>query len=316
MMRSTLRASLAGVLLVAMLPILAMCQSSPALAQTTLTDHTGREVRISDSSKIISIGGDITEILYAIGAEKRIVAVDSTSQFPPRALKEKKDIGYLRALSTEGVLSVDASLIIASDRTGPPEVVKALKASPVPYFEIREEYTRAGLAGKVRTVSRVVGLESAGENLATQIERDFAALDKLRASITKPVRALFVLTVANGRATVGGADTSADAILKLAGAVNAAASVPGFKPLSDEALVELQPDAIVTMRRTNSGAHDVDQLTNMKGMSATPAVANNRIITMDGLYMLGFGPRTAAAALELMQGFYPDLASARIELGK
>jgi iron complex transport system substrate-binding protein len=289
---------------------------APVQAQTTIPDATGREVRISDTSKILSIGGDITEILYAIGAENRIVAVDSTSQFPPRALKDKKDVGYLRALSTEGVLSVDASLIIASDRAGPPEVVKALKASPVPYFEIREEFTPAGVAGKVRLVSRVVGLDSAGENLAMQIERDFAALEKLRGSITKPVRALFVLTVVNGRATVGGAGTSADAMLKLAGAVNAAASVSGFKPLSDEALVELQPDAIVTMRRSNSGAHDIDQLTNMKGMSATPAVANNRTIIMDGLYLLGFGPRTAAAALELMQGLYPDLASARIELGK
>ena len=284
-------------------------------AQTTIADHTGRQVRISDTSKILSIGGDITEILYAIGADSRIVAVDSTSQFPPRALKEKKDVGYLRALSTEGVLSVDAGLIIASDRAGPLEVVKALKASPVPYFEVREDFTPAGVAGKVRLVSRVVGLDSAGENLATQIERDFAALEKLRASIAKPVRALFVLNVANGRVTVGGADTSPDAMLKLAGAVNAAASVSGFKPLSDEALVELQPDAIVTMRRS-SGAHDVDQLATMKGMSGTPAVANNRTIIMDGLYLLGFGPRTAAAALELMQGFYPDLAPARIELGK
>lgn len=280
-----------------------------AQAQKTIVDQSGREVSLADTSKIISIGGDITEILYAIGADSRIVAVDSTSQFPPRALKEKKDVGYLRALSTEGVLSINGTIIIASDKAGPPEVVKALKGTTVPYVEIKENYTPEGIAEKVRFVSRVAGLEPEGEKVATQIERDFQALADVRARIAKPLRALFVLNVANGRAMVGGSDTAADAVIKLAGATNAAAGVSGFKPLSDEALLELQPEAIVTMRRTQSGTHDADQLMAMKGMSATPAAVSKRLITMDGLYMLGFGPRAPAAALDLMRELYPEIAA-------
>lgn len=268
----------------------------------------------ADTARIVSIGGDITEILYALGADRNIVAVDATSQFPPEALQQKKNVGYMRALSTEGVLSVNASLIIASDRAGPPEVVKALKSSPVRYVEIAEDYSPEGVAKKVREVSRIVGREAEGDDLGARIARDFAALHELRAAIKTPLRALFVLNVANGRATVGGSNTSADAILKLAGAENAAASVNGFKPVTDEAMVEIDPDAIVTMQR--AGEHDTGQLLELKGISASPAAAEKRVIQMDGLYLLGFGPRAPAAALELMRLLYPDLPAKRAGLEK
>lgn len=267
-----------------------------------------------DATRIVSIGGDITEILYELGADKSIVAVDSTSQFPPEALQQKKDVGYMRALSTEGVLSVGGNLIIASNRSGPPEVVKALKSSPIRYIEIAEDYSPQGVALKTREIAKVVGLETAGNDLAQRIEREFATLEELRGAIKKPLRVLFVLNIANGRATVGGSNTSADAILKLAGAENAAASVNGFKPVSDEAMVEIKPDAVITMRR--AGDHDTGQILQLKGIGSSPAAAENRIIQMDGLYLLGFGPRAPAAALELMRQLYPDLPAKRAGLEK
>ncbi len=305
-----------GSLLAAGLLAAAACAALPpdaAAAERTIADSSGRQVRIADTSRLVAIGGDITETLYALGAADRIVAIDSTSQFPPEALATKKNVGYMRALSTEGVLSIAASLIIASARSGPPEVVEALKSTPVPYFEIGDDLDPAGIARKVRLIAEIVELRTAGEQLAARIEHDFAALAELRSAIAKPVRALFVLNVANGRATVGGAGTGAAAILELAGAVNAAAAVTGFKPISDEAMVELAPDCIVTMRRTGTD-HDTGQLMAMRGLAATPAGAAGRIIAMDGLYLLGFGPRTPSAALDLMRALYPDLPSRRVEI--
>ena len=70
----------------------------------------------------------------------RVVAVDATSQFPESALKEKKNVGYMRALSTEGCLSVDPTVILASERSGPAEVVKSLKTTSVPYVEIPDQH--------------------------------------------------------------------------------------------------------------------------------------------------------------------------------
>jgi len=279
--------------------LICLAAASPAIAQ-------GGSKSGAAASRIISIGGDITEILYAIGADNRVIAVDATSQFPAEALKEKKNIGYMRALSTEGVLSVNGDLIIASDRAGPPEVVKALKAAPVAYIEVADDFSPASVANKTRQVAHAVGLDAAGENLAKRIEGDFAKLGELRKQIDKPARVLFVLNVVNGRVMVGGSHSSADAILRLAGAENAAASVNGYKPISDEALVEARPDAIVSMSR--AGNHDTGQIASIKGLSASPAVKNKRIIEMDGLYLLGFGPRAPAAALDLMRRLYPELS--------
>jgi iron complex transport system substrate-binding protein len=213
------------------------------------------------------------------------------------------------------VLSVAGDLIIASDRAGPPEVIKVLKASPVRYVEIADDFSPSSVAAKTRQIAHVVGLESAGNQLAARIERDFEKLAELRGQIKQPMRVLFVLNVANGRATVGGSHSSADAILRLAGAENAAAAVNGYKPISDEALVEVRPDAVVAMRRSGSG-HEADHIASMKGLSTSPAVKNKRIIEMDGLYLLGFGPRAPAAALELMRALYPDLPFIRAGLGK
>jgi iron complex transport system substrate-binding protein len=142
------------------------------------------------------------------------------------------------------------------------------------------------------------------------VEREFALLAEQRAKITKPVRALFVLSVQNGRATVGGSNTSADAILKLAGAENIAAGTPGYKPLADEAAVELAPEAIVTMLHGRAGMPS-NGIESVKAFEGSPAVQNKRVIDMDGLYLLGFGPRCARAARELMSDLYPELAQSR-----
>jgi iron complex transport system substrate-binding protein len=279
-----------------------------ATRAATVTDAAGRKVQVVDTSNILSIGGDITEILYSLGLESKIIGVDATSQFPTEALKQKTNVGYLRALSTEGVLSIAPHLIIASASAGPPEVVKALKQTSVPYLEVEDGHSPEGVVEKVRFVAQALDVSVEGETLARQIESEFKALAEQRAKIDKRRRAVFVLGAQSGRVTVGGSGTSADAIFKLAGLDNVAASVNGYKPVVDEALVEMMPDVIVTMRRS-SGTHDIDKVMSMPGMQSTPAGRANRAVVMDGLYLLGFGPRTPAAALDLMRQVYPDSAA-------
>jgi ABC-type hemin transport system substrate-binding protein len=90
----------------------------------TLTDATGRAVAVTDPSRIVSIGGAVTEILYALGMDDKIVAIDTTSLYPTRAAKEKKNVGYMRQLSPEGVLR----------REGPPggRGGRGLRPRPMP----------------------------------------------------------------------------------------------------------------------------------------------------------------------------------------
>lgn len=265
----------------------------------------------ADISRILSIGGDVTEILYVLGVADKIVALDSTSKFPPEAMKDKKVVGYMRALSTEGVLSTNPSIIIASESAGPPEVVKVLKQSSVPYMEIKDDTSVHGVVEKIRAIGGIIGRKEQAETLAKSIEAEFEALEKARASIAAPARALFVLSVQNGRTTVGGKGTSADAILALAGAKNAAAEIDGFKPVSDEQLTEMAPDAVVVMRR-GGGAHmGSESVMALKGLQGSPAAKAGRLVEMDALYLLGFGPRAPAAARDLMKALYPEASTAK-----
>lgn len=281
----------------------------PADAGETVLDSNQRPIPAEARQRIVAVGGDITEILYALGLQGQIIAVDSTSQFPADALKDKKNIGYVRALSTEGVLSTSPGMILASRGAGPPEVVKALKSANLPYVEVPDEHDPKGVAAKVRQVATVAGAPDNGEALAREVEQNFATLETDRARIAKPLRGIFVLGVQKGTASVAGAGTSGDAILKLAGIQNAADSFNGFKPMADEALIELQPDVIVVMKRSSATHDALKPLEEMKGVAATPAGKAKRFIAMDALYLLGFGPRAPAAARELMVNAYPDLAA-------
>jgi iron complex transport system substrate-binding protein len=254
-----------------------------------------------DVSRIVSIGGDVTEVLYALGMAANVVAVDTTSEYPREALAEKKSVGYMRALSSEGVLSVNPTVIIASAGAGPPEVVAALKASNIPYVEVRCEDSPEGVVKKVKLIAGIVGAKDKGDALAASIEADFKKLEDERSKITRPARALYIIAVQNGRAIVGGKHTGADAIVRLAGGENAAAEIDGYKPLSDEAALSLAPDVIVTMPGREGDRKA--EIAAMPGLSATPAAKAGRILELGGSYILQFGPRAAAAARELMQTF-------------
>jgi iron complex transport system substrate-binding protein len=262
------------------------------------------------ATRILSIGGDITEILYDLGQQDKIVAVDTTSLYPAEALKDKKSVGYMRALSAEGVLSVNPTMIIASEQAGPPEVVGALKSSGVRYVEITDKPSAEGVPDKIRHVGSLVGSDDAANSLAAKVASEFESLKSAREQIKARKRVLFILAIANGRATVGGSGTSADALLQLAGAQNAASGASGYKPVSDEQLTEFAPDVVVTMRRGGSDQHSAGQALSLPGLSQSPAAKTKSLVEMDGLYALGFGPRTPSAARDLMQAIYSEAGQA------
>lgn len=271
-----------------------------------------------DTSRIVSVGGDVTEILYALGLGDSVVAVDTTSVHPQPAVSQKKSVGYMRALSSEGVLAVGPTLILATDKAGPPEVVAALKASSTPYVTVEAPDTPEGVAEKVDLVAKIVGKEDAGRTLAARIRADFDAVAQARTRIGSPVKALFLLSVQSGRALAAGRNTSADAMLGLAGAANVMTAFEGYKPLSGEAALELAPEVIVVMKAapghqtTDAGGPIAAEVAAIKGLADTPAAKNGRIIEFDGSLMLQFGPRAPQAARDLMQVFHPETAARRI----
>jgi iron complex transport system substrate-binding protein len=268
---------------------LAFC-TPPALAHET-TDLSG-------ASRIVAVGGSVTEIVYALGEEDRLVARDTTSVYPREALK-LPDIGYMRALSPEAVLSVDPDAIIMLEGSGPAEAVEVLKKASVPIVTVPERFDREGIVEKIEVIGAALGVQEEAAALADRVEHDIeAAMASAAASDGKKPRVLFVLSTQGGKIMASGTDTAANGIIEMAGAENAMTEYSGYKQLTDEALITAAPEIILTMRTAGPSISD-DALFAMPAVAATPAGKTHRVVSMDGAYLLGFGPRTASAIRDL-----------------
>lgn len=272
-----------------------------------IRDAHGRDVMISDSSRTVAVGGAITEVLVALGLEQRIVGVDSTSTFPPEAVKTKPNVGYLRQLSAEGVIGLNPTLILAMDSAGPKQTIQALEAAKIPLVSIHETFTEQGLLDKIKLIGHAMQADSGATCLANAVAQDFDQLRLLRASITKPARVMFVMSLVNGQAMAAGRNTAANEIIELSGGVNAINGYDGYKTINDEAIVAARPDAVITIRRSRD-SFEADAFYAHPAFALTPAGANRVFLAMDGLYLLGFGPRTPAAARDVAAALYPQLA--------
>jgi iron complex transport system substrate-binding protein len=260
----------------------------------------------AEPERVVALGGAVTEIIYALGLEAQIVGLDTTSLYPPRALREKPNVGYLRQLSAEGILSRNPTLVVIAEGAGPPEVLELLAQAGLRIARVAEPPTPEGVIARIEAVGRLLRAGAAAHRLAETTRARFAAVAAMRQHIGKPARVLFLLSLQNGRPTVGGAGTAADAMIGLAGGVNAAADIAGYKAMSEEAIIAAAPDRVLMM--SNAGmAMTAEQIFERPAFAATPAGKARAFTAMDGLYLLGFGPRTPDAIRDLMRLLYPSL---------
>jgi iron complex transport system substrate-binding protein len=248
-----------------------------------------------DATAIVSVGGPVTETVFALGQGDRVVARDTTSTYPDMALS-LPDVGYMRRLSAEGVLSVSPDLIVTRGTAGPPEAMDQLRAASIPIVEVTDDFTPQGVIATVHQIGAALGVPDRAKTLADDLT---AAFNTLPQAPEHPARVLFVLSNQAGRLNVAGADTGADGIITLAGAQNVMASeFSGYRILNDEALIAAAPDVVLMMTGQEDHEARAEEIFALPAMSQTPAAQNGAFVTIDGA-ALGFGPRTAAFAHEL-----------------
>jgi iron complex transport system substrate-binding protein len=255
--------------------------------------------------RVLSIGGSVTEIVYALGQGHRLIARDTTSTWPPE-VTELPDVGYARALSPEGVLSVAPDLILATEEAGPPETIAVLRASGIPFIPVPDAQDGPGILHKIAIVGEALGVP---DRAGALINETRAALDATRTETARIApentkRVLFILSLQGGRILAGGQNTQADGIIEMAGAVNAVTAFEGYKQMTDEAVIAAAPDAILMMTRGGDHVIEDEILLSLPAIRTTPAARTGTVIRMQGLYLLGFGPRTAQAARDLHAKLY------------
>ena len=268
------------------------------------------------SQRLVVVGGALTEIVFQLGAGDRIVGVDTTSEWPAAASALPK-VGYQRSLAAEGVLSLRPDLVLLTEAAGPPAVLQQIGAAGVTVESIETEDSIEGLVEKVQRVAALIGREVEGESLVAQLREDMQSLRRQLAGIEQGPRVAFLLSVGRGNTLASGRDTSADAAVVLAGGVNALSAYSGYKPLNAEAMIAAAPDVLLTTERTLQQIGGKEKLMRLPGVPQTPAGRAGRIEAMDGLFLLGFGPRTPAALRELASRLHAiDIASTNDRLGE
>jgi iron complex transport system substrate-binding protein len=235
--------------------------------------------------------------VYALGEEKRLVARDSTSLFPEAALA-LPDVGYMRQLPTEGVMSVNPDAILLLEGSGPPEAIEVLKKASVPLVGIPERFSREGIVEKVKAVGHALGVDAKAAALAATLDADIAAAEKMAAEAKTRKRVLFILSTGGGKILGSGEGTAANGIITMAGGENVMSAFKGYKQITDEAIITAAPEVILMMDRGDHGSSD-EQLLSHPALAETPAGKAKKVIRMEGTYLIGFGPRTAGAVKDL-----------------
>ncbi|MEM1299712.1 MAG: ABC transporter substrate-binding protein [Pseudomonadota bacterium] len=261
-----------------------------------------------DPQRIVVAGGDLTEIAFALGAGEEVVGVDSTSTHP-QAAKDREQIGYVRRLSAEGVLSLSPDLFIAAHDAGPEAAMAQLEAAGVNVQKMPDAASVEDIPAKIVAVGKALDREEAASALANEFATTLRTVEQKVAKLDGTPKVLFVLSVQRGTPLVGGSNTSAQEMIERAGGINAATGFEGYKPMSREAIINAAPDVLLMMESHAGRSGGLEAVLEMPELAMTPAGQSGRAVTMDGMLLLGFGPRTPDAIAELARALHPEAAA-------
>lgn len=259
----------------------------------------------AEGQRIVSVGGSTTEIVYALGAGDMLVGVDSTSIYP-READALPDVGYVRQLAAEGLLSLRPDLILAGSEAGPASALEQAAQAGVEIVKLKDGFAPADVYAHIETVGTALSRQAEAAALIDTLKRDMEAVLGEVETLDRHPRVLFLLQAGRGPMLVSGKNTAVDAAIKLAGGVNAVSAFEGFRPFSPEAAAEAEPDYILLTEQTVEALGGKEKVLADPALILTPAARAGRLVTMDALYLAGFGPRLAHAIRDLAAQIHPE----------
>jgi iron complex transport system substrate-binding protein len=251
-----------------------------------------------DASRIASVDANVTEILAGFGLVDNLVAVDVTSQ---SLVTEKNlpDLGYHRALSVEGILSSEPTLVIGSNHMGPANVVDTLNNTDIPVLQLTAAESIDGLISNIQTLGRELGAEAQATQL---VERLNGQADHLQTNPQdSPLTMVFLLNMSGRGLSKAGAGTTGAALIHLLGGENAS-DYGGYKSVSVEALLELNPDVILVGNSGDGSDAAIELLEQNSLLALSKAVQSERLLSVDASKMVaGVSLGVVAEAVRLKQ---------------
>lgn len=248
--------------------------------------------------RLVTLGGALTEVVYALGAQGQLVGTDTTSLYPAAALHTPK-VGYMRQLSAEGLLALRPDALIATSEAGPPVVLEQVRSAAVRVELVEADHTWLEVQRKVRAVGRAAAREREARELWAGLDAQWhEVLREVAARVGRKPRVLFIL--AHGASPqVAGEKTAAHAMIGFAGGINALNGFAGYRPMTAEAMASAAPDVVLTTVQGLQAQGGTAKFWQRPELALTPAYRARALIAMDALLLIGFGPRMPQAVREL-----------------
>ena len=258
----------------------------------------------------VSAGGSLSEWVVELGGEGKLVGVDTTSRHPA-SLQKLPSVGYQRQLAAEGILALRPEVLLGTEEMGPPPVLAQLAAAGVKVEALPADADLQVLHDNLKRIGALLGDEARAESVfaAYQARLGEQANWVADAQAQNPApTVLLLLGHAGSSPMAGGKDTAAAWLIERAGGRNLATH-DGYKALSTEALLALDPEVVIFADRRLRGEEARQALLKQNpALASTKAGKAGRLVAIDPTLLVGgLGPRIPAGLAELSAAFYPGL---------
>lgn len=280
------------------------------LAQASAASVTGIDkvsIDKPDTRRVVIVGKEIVETVFALGKSKNIVGRDLTATFPPSAAKIP-NVGYINNLGPEAIIALKPTLVIVNYTT-PPVTVKQLRDAKVPVLQLATPQSEGDALNTVETLGAAFNAQAQARRIATDMQKDLkAARDFIASRPRKPKALILVGRPETGVAAIGsgGGATSYAAFVKLLGADNVA-NFKGLKNLTGESIVEMAPDTLMFINRSSGSLNQVggrQKLLTRPEVALTPAAKQGRLYEI-AEHDITFGPSFGKSLLKVAKLVYP-----------
>lgn len=256
----------------------------------------------SEAARIVVISKQYNEIIWGLGAQQPVVAVDISSTYPEE-VKKLPTVGYHRALSAEGILSMKPTLILHDNNIAPEHVVKQLEELGIPMktFENKANDIE-GTRNLIKEIGAYFHKEQKAQALCDSLDADMAsALESAKQYADTPrVMVIHFGQATNAYLLVTG-KSIAGKMVEWAGGRMAINDDKGMKKLSAEIVAASDPDVILVTDEGMSRLGSVEKVKELPGVAGTKAAKDNRIFTVDRHDIIYLGPGSGKSVLKIEQ---------------
>lgn len=265
-----------------------------------VTDEAGRQLKISTQiERVVSLAPNLTEIVYAVGAGKKLVGDTSYCDYPPEA-KEVAKVGDTMTPNIESIVALRPQLVLVSTASQLEAFTRQMEQQNIPIY-VTDPHDLEGVFRTIQSLGEILGEKDRAAQVVGELRRRAGAVDAA-VKTQKPVSVFY--QVSPKPLYTAGRDSYITDVIRRAGGQSVTADVPGAWPkYSDEAALASQPEAIITASFDSMSTEGMGLADSLK---KSPAARGGRVYGINGDYLSRPGPRLVNGLEEIARKLHPD----------